>query len=88
MRIGDADQPILPAYACGNSAKMIDSEGKEIAIMKVEIGREEDGRWIAEVPDLPGVMVYGETREQAVSKAEALARSFRSADSGTCKGRP
>ena len=41
--------------------------------MKIEIGRENDGRWIAEVPELPGVMVYGETREQAVSKAESLA---------------
>ena len=41
--------------------------------MKIEIEREDDGRWIAEVPDLPGVMVYGQTREDAVSKVEALA---------------
>ena len=41
--------------------------------MKIEIEREDDGRWIAEIPELPGVMVYGENREQAVSKAEALA---------------
>jgi len=41
--------------------------------MNIEIEREEDGRWIAEVPDLPGVMTYGETRAEAVSKAEALA---------------
>ena len=41
--------------------------------MKIEIEREDDGRWIAEVPDLPGVMVYGETRKQAIAKAEALA---------------
>jgi len=39
----------------------------------VEIDREDDGRWIAEIPELPGVMAYGETREQAVAKAEALA---------------
>jgi predicted RNase H-like HicB family nuclease len=39
----------------------------------LEIDREEDGRWIAEIPDLPGVMAYGETREQAVARAEALA---------------
>ena len=31
------------------------------------------GRWIAEIPDLPGVVVYGATREEAVSKVEALA---------------
>ncbi len=41
--------------------------------MKIEIEREDDGRWIAEIPDLPGVMVYGATRDEAISKAEALA---------------
>jgi predicted RNase H-like HicB family nuclease len=41
--------------------------------MKIEIEREEDGRWIAEIPELPGVMVYGDSRNQAISKAEALA---------------
>ena len=41
--------------------------------MKIEIEREDDGRWIAEVPDLPGVMVYGTTRQDALAKAEALA---------------
>jgi predicted RNase H-like HicB family nuclease len=39
----------------------------------VEIEREDDGRWIAEVIDLPGAMAYGQTREQAVARAEALA---------------
>ena len=41
--------------------------------MKVEIEREDDGRWIAEVPDLLGVMVYGTTRQEAIARAEALA---------------
>ena len=41
--------------------------------MKIEIEREEDGRWIAEIPELPGVMVYGDTRNRAISKAEVLA---------------
>jgi len=41
--------------------------------MKIEIDREADGRWIAEIPDLPGVMCYGRTRHQAVAKAKALA---------------
>jgi predicted RNase H-like HicB family nuclease len=41
--------------------------------MKIEIEREDDGRWIAEVPDLPGVIVYGESREEAISKVKALA---------------
>lgn len=39
----------------------------------VEIEREEDGRWIGEVPDLPGVLAYGATRDDAVAKAKALA---------------
>ncbi len=41
--------------------------------MKIEIDREEDGRCIAEIPDLPGVMLYGDSRNEAISKAEALA---------------
>ncbi len=41
--------------------------------MRIEIDREEYGRWIAEIPDLSGVMVYGVTRQEAISKAEALA---------------
>jgi predicted RNase H-like HicB family nuclease len=42
-------------------------------IFKVEVGREDDGRWIAEVAELPGVLVYGESVEQARAKAQALA---------------
>jgi predicted RNase H-like HicB family nuclease len=38
----------------------------------IEIEQEEDGRWIAEVPELPGVMAYGETQEEAISKVKAL----------------
>ena len=41
--------------------------------MKVEIDREEDGRWLAEFPDLSGVMAYGTTRRDAIARAEALA---------------
>lgn len=41
--------------------------------MRIEVQREEDQRWLAEVLDLPGVMAYGETRDQAVARAEALA---------------
>ncbi len=40
--------------------------------MQLEIEREDDGRWIAEAPTLPGVMAYGDTREQAVARVEAL----------------
>lgn len=41
--------------------------------MNIEIEREDDGRWIAEIPDIPGVMAYGDSRTDAVAKAEALA---------------
>jgi predicted RNase H-like HicB family nuclease len=39
----------------------------------IEIEREDDGRWIAEVRDLPGVMTYGQTREDAIARVQALA---------------
>ena len=41
--------------------------------LTIETEQEEDGRWIAEVTELPGVMAYGQTREQALTLAEALA---------------
>ena len=41
--------------------------------MKINIEKEEDGRWIAEVSDLPGVLAYGTTRDDAIAKVEALA---------------
>jgi predicted RNase H-like HicB family nuclease len=41
--------------------------------LKVEFSREDDGRWIADIPALPGVTVYGRTRKQALVSAEALA---------------
>jgi len=41
--------------------------------VNIEIECEEDGRWIAEVLDLPGVMAYGQSREEAIFKVEALA---------------
>jgi predicted RNase H-like HicB family nuclease len=40
---------------------------------RVEIEQEEDGRWIAEVIDLPGVLAYGNTPEKAKAKVQALA---------------
>ena len=39
----------------------------------IECEQEEDGRWIAEVPDLPGVLVYGASAEAAMASAEVLA---------------
>jgi predicted RNase H-like HicB family nuclease len=39
----------------------------------IELECEVDGRWIAEVPDLPGVLAYGQTRPEALARVEALA---------------
>jgi predicted RNase H-like HicB family nuclease len=52
-----------------------DAERRKIRDMKfrVEIEQEEDGRWIAEVVDLPGVLAYGNTSEEAQAKVQALA---------------
>jgi predicted RNase H-like HicB family nuclease len=41
--------------------------------LDIEIEREEDGRWIAEVPTLPGVLAYGATESEARAKVQALA---------------
>ena len=41
--------------------------------LHIEIEQEDDGRWIAEIPDLPGVMVYGASRDEAVARVQALA---------------
>jgi predicted RNase H-like HicB family nuclease len=40
---------------------------------KVEIEQEEDGRWLAEVVELPGVLAYGATPDEARAKVQALA---------------
>ena len=59
---------ITPNTGCVRSVRI-----ETMSDFTVELEREEDGRWIGEVPDLPGVLTYGRTREEAVSKAKALA---------------
>jgi len=44
-----------------------------VQAVNIEIEREEDGRWIAEIPELSGVMVYRQSRAEAISMVEALA---------------
>ena len=39
----------------------------------VEIEREDDGRWLADLVELPGVLAYGDTKQTALSRAQALA---------------
>lgn len=43
--------------------------------LRIELDREVDGRWIAEVPEL-NVLLYGETRQEAIDKAEAAAKEI------------
>ncbi len=48
-------------------------ESPEVEMLKIGLEREEDGRWVAEAPALPGVMAYGDTAEQAKARAISLA---------------
>ncbi len=40
--------------------------------LTIEVEQEDDGRWLAEVPDIPGVLAYGDTREEAIERVQAL----------------
>ena len=42
-------------------------------VFKIEMDQEADGRWIAEIPEIPGVLAYGSTMEDARNKIQALA---------------
>ena len=45
----------------------------KVTHLKIELEQEEDGRWIGEVPALPGVMAYGQTKAAALAAVQALA---------------
>ena len=45
----------------------------KVTQLKIELEQEEDGRWIGEVPTLPGVMAYGQTKAAALAAVQALA---------------
>ena len=47
--------------------------GESRVKFQIEIDREEDGRWIAEITSLPGVLTYGKSKQEAVAKVKALA---------------
>ena len=50
-----------------------DPEGTALITFKVETEQEDDGRWLAEVVELPGVLAYGDTPQAALSRVQALA---------------
>jgi len=41
--------------------------------LNIEVEQEADGRWLTEIPSLPGVMTYGASRDEAIAKVKALA---------------
>jgi predicted RNase H-like HicB family nuclease len=56
-------------------------------IVTIELEREADGRWLAEVPSLAGVMTCGATRDEAMARVQALAlRVFAERLTGTAPG--
>ena len=40
--------------------------------LTIELEQEDDGRWLAEVPELPGVLAYGQTRQEAIARIQSL----------------
>ena len=54
----------------------------------IEYEQETDGRWIAEVPELPGVLAYGATADEAMAKAETLALRIIAERIETLESRP
>jgi predicted RNase H-like HicB family nuclease len=63
----------LSAVLTAGGSVRIKAEMVEIQPIRVEIEREEDGRILASVPDLPGVMAYGSTEDEAVRRVKAIA---------------
>ena len=62
------------ASAKGEALALYSLPGEEpVMTFTVEIDREDDGRWLAEVVELPGVLVYGDTRGVALSRVQGLA---------------
>jgi predicted RNase H-like HicB family nuclease len=59
-------------HVLGSTGLLAWAYGWNIA-MRIEIEQEADGRWLTEIPELPGVMVYGASREDAVARVKALA---------------
>jgi predicted RNase H-like HicB family nuclease len=59
-----------------------------VVYLSIEIDREDAGRWIAEALELPGVMTYGQTREEAISSTERLAIEVIADRTPNCRRRP
>ena len=60
-------------FATHPAGRTIGERHWNVITFKVETEREDDGRWLAEVVELPGVLAYGDSQELALSKVQALA---------------
>jgi predicted RNase H-like HicB family nuclease len=58
---------------CYSYYMMEKAKRRELSLFSVELDREEDGRWIAEIAELPGVMAYGNTKQEAIRRVYAIA---------------
>jgi predicted RNase H-like HicB family nuclease len=47
-------------------------KGVKTVPLTIEVEQEEDGRWLAEMAELPGVLLYGQTRQEAIARVQAL----------------
>jgi predicted RNase H-like HicB family nuclease len=56
----------------GRQGTQDETNGGRIVPLTIEVEQEEDGRWLAEVPDLPGVLTYGLTRQEAIERVQIL----------------
>jgi predicted RNase H-like HicB family nuclease len=73
MRVNAADEGGDDiGSSIGTRRRIAHSEGVAMHFT-IEHEKEEDGRWLAEVPELPGVLAYGATAQDAMAKAEVLA---------------
>jgi predicted RNase H-like HicB family nuclease len=77
FRIGAHSRRLRRASdAAGVGCSLLDSRPEwyiALVTLTIEIEREDDGRWLAEVPALSGVMAYGQDRDEAVARVQALA---------------
>jgi predicted RNase H-like HicB family nuclease len=58
---------------CAQLAWTYDGFLYNLFVMRIEVEQEVDGRWIAEIPELPGTLVYGASKEESLAKVQALA---------------
>jgi predicted RNase H-like HicB family nuclease len=72
IRRSSVEAPLAEQTLAYNPLRNVACRGNTVKL-NIESEREEDGRWLAEVPELPGVLAYGASRDEALAKAQVLA---------------